>query len=157
MRLCCRTSPANPLGSSSQAGGWRLPSRDLLCLETLSVTLALSSEMLSLTSLTYDSSSEPCSEGGWGVEGWSVGRQRTGTGTQGESAQLRHDTGRSCRSSPLSLSLSSFSLTRTCRKLAAVCQRRTNCSSRPLPALFYCCNGGSGAESKDNAALHRSA
>lgn len=33
---------------------------DLLCLETLSVTLALSSEMLSLTSLTYDSSSEPC-------------------------------------------------------------------------------------------------
>lgn len=33
---------------------------DLLCLEMLSVTLALSSEMLSLTSLTYDSSSEPC-------------------------------------------------------------------------------------------------
>ncbi len=33
---------------------------DLLCREMLSVTLALSSEMLSLTSLTYDSSSEPC-------------------------------------------------------------------------------------------------
>lgn len=43
---------------------------DLLCLETLSVTLALSSEMLSLTSLTYDSSSEPCEgnryTGEWG-------------------------------------------------------------------------------------------
>lgn len=43
---------------------------DLLCLETLSVTLALSSEMLSLTSLTYDSSSEPCERnrytGEWG-------------------------------------------------------------------------------------------
>lgn len=37
-----------------------VPEMDLLCLETLSVTLALSSEMLSLTSLTYDSSSEPC-------------------------------------------------------------------------------------------------
>lgn len=51
-----------------QADGWWLLGRDLLCLETLSVTLALSSEMLSLTSLTYDSSSEPCS-GSWGWGG----------------------------------------------------------------------------------------
>lgn len=42
---------------------------NLLCLETLSVTLALSSEMLSLTSLTYDSSSEPCGRGGGGGGG----------------------------------------------------------------------------------------
>lgn len=82
--VCCRSSTADGLsGISPSFINFSCPfvlvqttvardgaELDLLCLETLSVTLALSSEMLSLTSLTYDSSSEPCEgnryTGEWG-------------------------------------------------------------------------------------------
>lgn len=77
---------------------------DLLCLETLSVTLALSSEMLSLTSLTYDSSSEPCE-----------GNRYTG---EWGSAVVQHERIRTA----------SHSHTHAC---TAVCHWLTNCSSMP--------------------------